>query len=661
MADETQPDLTATDRRQPWVVALSMLLLALLAMGLYARALDFAYFNDDPTGHFAWMEGRTVVDFFRSSADYGYYRPVVFTALRLTETVAGGHDPVVDHVLLLLLHGANAAMVWLLAYRLSGRAVAYAWVAALAFVVFPFNYEAVAYVASLTHPLLLFWLLLTLHLYIRGRTAGRRLPRLLAGLTLVLGLLTHENGLLAVPALAGVEWVLFRPGSWRAWLRPWWPYALPALLYGPLWLLIPKNSEATGVALAAAGRNGVPFLQSLIYPLLPPLRPDSGETGLLALGALLFLSATAALAWVAGARRLWLFAAGWVVLSALPALLFLSPDYLYGSPRLSYVPSVGVGLLWGVPVLWLWRGPVARLGPAWDAGRALLTVGLGLAIVLPPLSFVRCQLDFYDEASRIVREMAAIGAETPPDTPLTLVNVPYFFSSYDGRPDGCPSPYSWTPVGAVVVPPYAQVRDFVRFNGGPDRAVTAVQSAEFAPGWRTVGEGVAAAGLRSLTSDGRVWVFDLLRGGFADLNAHWEPGAAGAASALAAFGDVLTLTEAGLEGDGGRVVVPLTWTVIGPPPGPLTVFVHFYGPDGGLLAQADAPPGGGLVPVGLWTPGDVIRDSAVLEVNVADLRVGSYRISVGLYDPITGERLPATVNGRPVPGGAVEIGRIDKE
>ena len=37
---------------------------ALLSFWLYRSALPLAYFNDDPTGHFAWMDGRSVVAFF---------------------------------------------------------------------------------------------------------------------------------------------------------------------------------------------------------------------------------------------------------------------------------------------------------------------------------------------------------------------------------------------------------------------------------------------------------------------------------------------------------------------------------------------------------------------------------------------------------------------
>ena len=119
------------NRWQRLAPILSAAVAGLLAMVLYRQALGFGFFNDDPTGHFAWMEGRSVLDFFISSAEYGYYRPVVFTVLRLMEIPFGGHDPVANHALLLLLHGANVAMVWLLAYVLSRKSTAFAWVAAL--------------------------------------------------------------------------------------------------------------------------------------------------------------------------------------------------------------------------------------------------------------------------------------------------------------------------------------------------------------------------------------------------------------------------------------------------------------------------------------------------------------------------------------------------
>ncbi len=451
----------------PFREILSVAVVAAVALWLYRRALGFAYFNDDPTGHFAWMEGQSLWRFFAGSADYGYYRPVVFAVLRLSEILFGTdafpHNPVADHALLLLLHAANAAMVWLLARRLSGRD-SFAWAAALVFALVPFSYEAVAYVASLTHALVVFWALRAVLLYDRRQPpAGRRAavpleqgrkgergtesrgergsggnlslttdqrplttgywPLAAALLTMTLGLLTHENGLFIFPALVGLDWVR-QPGSpLRERAGRLWPFAVPTVLFAILWVVIPKNSEQGLNSLADIGRNLIPFLQTLVFPLLPLVRLEATDTALLVALAVGVVAILGLLAWRAGAWRLWVYALGWFALASLPALLFLSPAYVYGSPRLSYLPSIGVALLWAVPVLLLnfgrRRTDDGQL--ATEDGKTTLVTSSAvrrlpsvvliaaylLAILLPPLPFIRCQLDFYDETSRFARAMAA--------------------------------------------------------------------------------------------------------------------------------------------------------------------------------------------------------------------------------------------------------------
>jgi len=662
--------------------ALGPVAVALIALWLYRGALGLAYFNDDPTGHFAWMEGRSVVDFFTGSAAYGYYRPVVFTALRLFErlfgSVAWPHNPVADHALLLLLHAANTALVWRLARALarpSGRGgAAFAWLAALLFATLPFSYEAVAYVASLTHPLVVFWVLVTLHLYLRRPTAGRRPPTaddrppttdhgpqttghwllttdllptdLLSTApwplsTALLALLTHENGLLVLPALLGVDW-LRRPGdSAGDRLRRLWPVGALAALYVVVWLAIPKNSGQGLNAPAGIAANAVPFLQTLVFPLLPALRLDAGDVAALVVAAVGLLAVLGLAAWRAGAARLWVFALGWTVLAALPSLLFLDPAYVYGSPRLSYLPAVGVGLLWGLPLLWLRR---LRAG---GAALAALTGVVALALLWPARPFVACQLDFYADTSRTARQMGAIGASAPAGRELLFVNAPFFFSSTAEHPDGCPSAYPWTPTGGILIPPYAQPRDFVRFNGGPDRAATGVTFAGYAPGWRTFGPEIDGDGLRAAAGDRAAYVFDLGRGGFADLSAAWQSAAAPAAAPLATFGDALALVGASAEATEAALDVRLDWRVLAAPPFLPAVFVHVYDAGGALVAQSDGPPAGGLAPLALWRPGDRLSDAR--QIDLSALPPGSYAVAVGVYNPADGLRLPAVAAGARLP------------
>lgn len=630
---------------------------------LYQRALGFAFFNDDPTGHFAWMEGKAWWQFFLTSADYGYYRPIVFATLRLLEVFASGFNPVVFHALLLLLHGLNTVLVWWLAYMLGGRQPLYAWVAALVFATTPFSYEAVIYVASLTHPLLVCWLLLTLLLYRLGQQRESRFFQTAAFVTLLLGLLTHENGLLIPIALVGMVWVTERP-SLPNLLKRLWPYFIPPLLYLPLWFSIPKEGEQTLATWGNLASNTIPFFQTLVYPLLPLLNLEAADTLWLLILALVVIVGSGVLAYRADRFRLWLFALGWTAATALPAILFLRPDYLYGSPRLHYLPTIGVALLWGLPILWIGQ-QVAVKAPVphsqftiRNSLFTILSILYALALLVPPLPFIRCQVDFYAQTSVIVRQMAAHAADTPNGRPVTLVNLPFFFSSYADRPDGCPNPYPWTPVGAVVIPPYAQAQDFVRFNGGPNRPVKGVTYGGYAPGWVTFGPTLAADDLRATVEETAVYVFALPSGAFFDLSAAWQPNESAEAAPLANFGETIDLLHAAVTTDEAQMTIRLRWQIRETTAEPLTAFVHFYAPNGALLAQHDGPLAEGFVTADLWQPGDVIEETRALLIPSPLAELGTYPVAVGLYHSLNGERLAATAEGRPLPDNVYIVGTV---
>jgi hypothetical protein len=68
-----------------------------------------------------------------------------------------------------------------------------------------------------------------------------------------------------------------------------------------------------------------------------------------------------------------------------------------------------------------------------------------------------------------------------------------------------------------------------------------------------------------------------------------------------------------------------------------TVFVHIKNEAGEVVAQKDGPPAGGIYPTSLWDIGETIEDETVVPLD--RLEPGSYELVVGLYDPVTGERL----------------------
>jgi hypothetical protein len=70
------------------------------------------------------------------------------------------------------------------------------------------------------------------------------------------------------------------------------------------------------------------------------------------------------------------------------------------------------------------------------------------------------------------------------------------------------------------------------------------------------------------------------------------------------------------------------------------VFVHLIDQNtGAIVAQDDSVPRRWAYPTTLWAPGEVVADTITLSLD--DVSKGRYLVLVGLYDPESGERLPA--------------------
>lgn len=88
----------------------------------------------------------------------------------------------------------------------------------------------------------------------------------------------------------------------------------------------------------------------------------------------------------------------------------------------------------------------------------------------------------------------------------------------------------------------------------------------------------------------------------------------------------------------GRIT--LYWQALSQPLLDYTVFTHLRSVAGGIVAQQDSPPAGGVYPTGLWDSGEIIQDK--LQLPLAKLPPGHYELVVGMYDPATGNRLAVT-------------------
>jgi hypothetical protein len=108
----------------------------------------------------------------------------------------------------------------------------------------------------------------------------------------------------------------------------------------------------------------------------------------------------------------------------------------------------------------------------------------------------------------------------------------------------------------------------------------------------------------------------------------------------ARFGAGLRLRGYSLAREPGRLIITPAWDVAAPVGGDEMLFLHIYSAAGARVAGVDVPPGGGaLPPTGQWRPGQQIAVPLPIDLP-AGLPAGIYTITLGLYDPAGGARLP---------------------
>jgi len=105
---------------------------------------------------------------------------------------------------------------------------------------------------------------------------------------------------------------------------------------------------------------------------------------------------------------------------------------------------------------------------------------------------------------------------------------------------------------------------------------------------------------------------------------------------------------------GGELLLALRWESLRPVDYNYHVFVHLLNANDEKLAQRDGQPVQWMRPTSTWQPGEEIIDRYGLWLP-PDLPVGSYTIAVGLYDPVSGQRLPVSAGPRDY---AIELGPV---
>lgn len=151
-----------------------------------------------------------------------YYRPVFLTWLRLVYVVLGPPGAI-WHLASILAHLAVTVSVFMLIRRLTGDWKGATLSAAL-FAVHPIHTEAVAWVSSVSEPLLTVFLVLSVYYYVQRKSPISFISLLFAALAMF----TKETGIVAIALIFAYEWT---QTSFKRAISCAAPYLIPSLLF----------------------------------------------------------------------------------------------------------------------------------------------------------------------------------------------------------------------------------------------------------------------------------------------------------------------------------------------------------------------------------------------------------------------------------------------
>ncbi len=623
-----------------WPLYLGVTLAVWISIALYADTLGIPFLQEDST-HIRWLSWHNPLEPFLSARGAPAYRPLGKSIIKIWYLVLGEHNRVWLRYHNIAFNTLNIALIAVLASWIdtSKRRYWTAAAAALLFGAFPFAYQAIPWINNFFYPLANLLLLGMTAVYWQARLRGSNRLLLVAFLLLFLAPFEIEYGLMGSGLLLVVELVLWLQ---KRQPRPWLTGPLIGLLLNLLFLArsltLPKQSYNFG--LPTAGRLlliSTYFLQGLMYPISPLALWVMDLTGWGDVAAIWFVSLPALLliAFVLLRKKqgaLLFFSLAWFLLLNLPALVFVDFDYVVNSPRLLYPPGVGIVLLWG--------GFLAALaaGERWPRARLALA-GLGLLLILGMSGrFVRERNEQYLLAQEPVLTLAKIAQETDPDREILVVNFPSWLAPEERR-------FAMGNHGVQILPFYVNIQELIYAHNDADQTARAIQFGNIRQPqpyyYGMLGEHVDYEKIAAY----------LLNGGPVYLT-EWSPErvqlvkvgevsaqSAGAEEDSYTFDEVISFRPGPLQREADLLNLSLQWNMQAAVEDDLTVFVHLYGPDGALAAQADGYPLAGLAPFWLWPAGQALEDIRRLPLP-AGLDAGTYTVGVGLYNPRTGERLP---------------------
>jgi hypothetical protein len=660
-------------RSRPRVVLVFLCILLLGVFALYARAIALMPFHDDAVLMPA-INTRTLITIFenRPYGD-GHHRPMSYMPWLLTRDLFGWFSAPILHWWNVAAHVLNTALVASLAARLGKRfgldtptLPALPVISGALFGFAPLSYEAVLWASALVHPWMAMFGLFAVHAALSRRWGA-------AAVLVLAACLSHEMGFVFGALIVLMESMLAhaqrRRFSWLAIGLGTLAFAY-ALVYR--FVLITKWTDPASRDYA---RSPIEIIANLAYQaqsfvawafslLGGVLQPVYSQPFMLIGAAFALLIGCAALVFLR-ARHMFLGLLTfliWIVLIG-PSTLLLTQDYVWSSPRMTYVPAIGMALFWGVAI--------ASTVAAWftdTARRKNIRMGMGFLVCI---GFLITHARFIDlrtvEALRLTPALRQIDANLQTsleDEKLLLINSsfvnlaaqPTYPIGKEGLPlweygykvmDG--PMWAWPGAVSGTVRETMNVRHAASLtNRNPDATgdyfFTVPNGQPFYYG--IFGEEVDDAMLRQRIAEAdMVYRFDYDLPGFrATRLMEVAPASTLSLSSTA----TLSMTNARIDiafAQASRcddhVYLEITWANKRDVANSVGVFVHGYTADGQQVLVADRDPIGGYVPLESLPEGKAIVETREIRVP-ANTPLLVATIHLGIYDRATGQRFTAT-------------------
>lgn len=627
---------TSSSSRHTWRLAtiLPLVMAILVAM----PAIRLPLFYDDLLNN-RIIEHLTTATVWLPTPEHTYYRPLFFLLYVIFRDLPGGYPISLMHGINILQHGLNAFLTAALAYRLT-RDTWRGFISGMLFALYPFAFQDIASFASTTHLLALNLILTGTHLYLeliedKKNRAGSYAMLIIVA---VLALLTHESAILLAPLLILIHWTKEKPAfTWCTLAKPFLPIFLLDVIYLIVYPLITAKSQHNpGLSMAGMGEKALFVLQGAAYPFAS-LHTLVGEYS----GTFLILGGICLLVIVSFRRisqgdSLWIYilAWGWFFMGGLLVILPLSRDYVIHSPRLLYIPSAGIAILWSLIL--------KRSRAAFRVNEALLlTVIAGISLFA-----LERDIRLLEKIARPVTAMQSI-AEISDGDQIVFVNLPEYI---------VPEPQTF-PAGVEFIPlmgPHLYIEELVWLNmKNPTLQAAAIEVPDLLSNNPSFRQAIYAPSDSNKITDApseTTHHIIITQSENEDITSRYSgsfTSMAEVSGGIVQAGPLMLITA---EWDGENTL-SLTWQVMDEISPFSVVFTHLLDSGGRMIAQNDGPllgvPPGWL---GLYE-GDILTEKRSYDLPHGGIPV---TFEIGLYDYTSGERLPImTTSGEPVEGNAI--------